>query len=136
MSLFHSAGVAAVAAVGLYGALQLYGFARDNDQQYHDAFHVMEIQANFAGLAKRLPVGTQVGYFSDMPQSETPGRAAFFATRYGAAPRLLVNSESPRYLVGVFSRSQYAPAVAAQRGLVIVQGLGSGFVLFEKKASE
>jgi hypothetical protein len=134
MSLFHTAAVAAVGALGLYGALQQYAFVRDADQQNRDPFRIIEIQANVGTLAARLPAGSEVGFFTDLPPAEVAARGAFIAAQYGLAPHLLVrDTEKPRYVIGVFAQSKDLQGAGDERGLEVVEVLSPGFVLFEKK---
>jgi hypothetical protein len=129
--------VAALAAVGLYNALIQFGLTDQFAAQLPDPYQVMRLSERIRGVQDRIPVTERVGYFSDVPFTETAGQAAFFATRYALAPRIVVKEDAPassqaRFWLGVFGKQEEFAQKGRERGLVMEQDLGGYVVLYRK----
>lgn len=128
-----AAGVAAAAALSLFGALGNYSDTSLAASQYRDPYHVMPRVEALATALGDVPAEATVGYFSDVPFSDPSGSAAFFATQYAAAPHLLIEARPGAradWWIGGFSRPVDYPAEAAAHGLSFVRDLGGGMALF------
>lgn len=127
------AGVAAVSALSLFGALANYSDTRLAASQYRDPYHVLPRVEAFASALHDVPPGAPLGYFSDVSLSGAAGSAAFFATQYAVAPHLLVEP-GPRaraeWWIGSFSRPVDFAAEGAARGLIFVRDVGGGMALY------
>jgi hypothetical protein len=130
------AGIGAVVALALAGALDYYQFLSAYAGSA-DQFQVAAEQPRFSGAAAALPPAGVVGYLSDVPLSDNQGLAWFGAARYALAPRMLVPLEhagKPVWVVGNFIHSADTARVAAEHGLSVAADYGNGVVLFRKDA--
>lgn len=131
------AGVAAVAVVALFGALQQYGLSDQYASQFHDPFHVMAQQERLQPVLARIPVTEKVGYFSDLPDSDLAQQAAFAYTQYAVAPRVLVPwtaKVKPLWWIGALSANDAnLAAQGRERGMVLVENLGNSVGLYRRE---
>jgi hypothetical protein len=129
------AGIAAVAALSLAGALDYSQFLSEYSRSA-DQFQIGAQEARFHDALGALPAGGAVGYVSDVPSRDAQGQAMLGAAQYALAPRILMPLQqggNANWVVGSFARPNEALRVAAERGLSIVSDYGNGVVLFRKE---
>ena len=129
-------GVAAVAAVALFGALQQYAIADAYSARFHDPYQVLTQQERLAPVLARIPESAPVGYLSDLPVNEELGRAGYFVTQYAVAPRLLVRHDikpAPEWVVGYFSKRLDYAVEGQSHGLLLAEDLGAAVVLYRRE---
>lgn len=127
--------VLAVCALGLFGAILNYSAAAKAAKE-SDPYRIGAQKERFGAAQGRLPANAVVGYISDVPTADALGQAMFFGAQYALAPRLLVGAEAgtkPEWWIGSFSKPQDYAAAGAAQGLVLVEDLGQGVVLFRRE---
>ena len=130
----EAAGIAAVAALALAGALDYAQFLAEYSRS-GDRSGMVAQEARFRDAIVTLPPGGIVGYVSDVPPGEAQGQAMLGAAQYALAPRLLVPLKpagNPDYAAGGFARPDGAARAATEHGLSVVADYGNGVVVFRK----
>lgn len=126
-----AAGLAAAAALCLWGAVQSYAteaaYQRDNSDPYMVAMQVQRLGPVLAAV----PQDAVMGYLTDAP-SGVVDAAMFDGALYTLAPRLLERGADHAWVLGNFTRPGDFEAVARSHGLRLVQNFGNGVVLFRK----
>jgi hypothetical protein len=128
------AGIAAVAALALAGALDYSQFLSQYSHSA-DAFQIGAQEERFRDALAALPPGGVVGYVSDVPPGDPQGQAMLGAAQYALAPHIVVPFKAggkADWVVGSFTQASEAAPVAAERGLSIVSDYGNGVVLFRR----
>lgn len=129
-----AAGYVALAA--MFSVLDYYRTASDLSP---DPYGVVAAQERFRDAAVLLPPGAVVGYLSDLPLENPRGSAAFLATQYALAPRILVElhtgGEAASWVVGNYSRPVDSNEVTSRHNLTLVRDCGRGVILFRRTAA-
>jgi hypothetical protein len=126
----------AVAVLGAWGALNSYQVSASYAEKFPDAYGVERSQARFAPLTARVPASAELGYFTDLEDSNPNYAVVFLAAQYAVAPRVLVLLDGkvrPEWVVGNFSRGADFEAAGEARGYALIADLGNGVVLFCRK---
>jgi len=131
------AAVGALAAIAIYNSLIQFGVTDQFSSLYPDPYQVMGLQARLRPVQERVPWTERVGYFSDVPFTEPAGEAAFSASQYALAPRIVLKEDAKtagqaKYWLGVFTKEQNFAEKGRERGLVLEQDLGGYVVLYRK----
>ncbi len=126
--------LAALIAVAIAAVLASADSLQLASQLQPDPFGVESAQQRFAVASTRLTPRGEVGYISDLPLHGNAGTAAFLATQYALAPRLLtpVGHTHPQQAVGNFSRPTDYASAGAKAGYALEADLGNGVVLYTK----
>lgn len=126
--------LAALIAVAIAAVLASADSLQLASQLQPDPFGAESAQQRFAVASTRLTPRGEVGYISDLPLHGSAGTAAFLATQYALAPRLLVpvRQTHPQQAVGNFSRPADYAVAGAKAGYALEADLGNGVVLYTK----
>lgn len=130
-----AAAAIAAAAIAMFSAMTLYSVARAMNETSKDPFHVQMAAEQFAPVLSRIPANAVLGYVSDLELNTDAGKAAFFATQYAIAPRILVDASKGErfdYVLGNWGLAQDYAAAGQSRGLTLVEDFGNGIVLYRK----
>ena len=128
------AGVAATAALCLWGALETYGFERAYQQQNRDPYMVEAQFARLAGIAATVPENAVMGYLTDAQDGSAGASAMLAGAQYVLAPRLLARGTGHEWVLGNFTRPGDFAAVGRSHGLELQQDFGNGAVLYRHEA--
>jgi hypothetical protein len=126
-----------VAVLGAWGALNSYQVSANYAEQYPDAYGGGRAEARFAPLDERVPASAELGYFTDLIDSQPAYGPAFLAAQYAVAPRVLVlvdRQARPEWAVGNFSQPADFSAAGEARGYAMIADLGNGVILFRRKS--
>jgi len=130
-----AAAAIAAAAIAMFSAMTLYSVTRAMNETSKDPFHVQMAAEQFAPVLSRIPANAVLGYVSDLELNTDAGKAAFFATQYAIAPRILVDASKGErfdYVLGNWGLAQDYAAAGQSRGLTLVEDFGNGIVLYRK----
>jgi hypothetical protein len=123
--------------LSVLAGVQSYSGALAMGRQMQDPWKVDLAHRRFEPLRGKLPPNATLGYISDMSTSTDWGLANFFTTQYVLAPRVLVEPQTSRnfeYAIGNFSKQLDYTSYGMMQGLVVVEDLGFGIVLYRKGA--
>jgi hypothetical protein len=126
-----------VAVLGAWGALNSYQVSASYAEQFPDAYGGERAEVRFASLTARVPASAELGYFTDLDESQKAYAPAFLAAQYAVAPRVLVlldREARPEWAVGNFSKPADFSAAGEARGYAMIADLGNGVILFRRKA--
>ncbi|MGB9611822.1 MAG: hypothetical protein ACPL7M_12685 [Bryobacteraceae bacterium] len=134
------AAVVVVAVLAAYNAILQFGLTDQFTSQYPDPYHVMELEARLSRVRDRIPAEERVGYFSDVPFTNPAGQAAFFATQYALAPRIVVKETAKtageaKFWIGIFVRQEDFAQRGRERGLELMEDLGGFVVAYRKQGA-
>ncbi|MBM3747708.1 MAG: hypothetical protein FJW34_18125 [Acidobacteria bacterium] len=130
-------GVGAVTLLALWAVLDYYRLTASYNRDYQDVYRIGAHLERWEDVRSLAPGDAVVGYVSDMKHEDPAGAAAFLATQYALAPRLLVYvkpGRKVRWVVGAFSRPPDLEKIQAEHGLRLVRDFGDGRALFETRA--
>jgi hypothetical protein len=130
------AAIVVVVAAGLSGGLQNWGETDRAAAALQDRYHVAARRQLLQGALAEVPSGARLGYLSDVPPDSPAGSAAFFATQFAVAPRLLVErgTPAPEWWIGCFSRQLDFDAEGRKLSLRMVREIGGGMFLYHAEA--
>jgi hypothetical protein len=124
------AGLAAAAALCLWGTFETYAFETAYQQQNRDPYMIGAQFDRLAPVAAVVPQNAILGYLTDVPQGSVTESAMLIGAQYVLAPRLVVRGAGPEWVLGNFTRPADFGAFGRSRGLELQQDFGNGVVLF------
>ncbi len=128
------AGVAAAAALCLWGALETYAFETAYQEQNRDPYMIAAQVSRLAPVAAAVPEDAVMGYLTDLPDGSVAASAMLMGAQYVLAPRLLARGTNGEWVLGNFTRPADFAALGRSRGLALQQDFGNGAVLFRREA--
>jgi hypothetical protein len=96
-------------------------------------------ERKLSGLNPFLPKFGVIGFltgggdFRPNVIANRPGTKSYFIAQYVLSPLVLVNSRTPKLVIGDFSQQTNSAGIGAKYQLRIVKDLRSGAILFENK---
>ena len=129
------AAVGVAAALGLWGAMDLFAALKQNTQR--DPYRIEETIARYLTAAAALPREARViGYLSDSPYELPRGQVMFFTAQYALAPRLVAaKADGLEWVLGNFAQPGDWSALGTPHGLRVERDLGNGLVLYRRAAA-
>ncbi len=128
------AGIAAAAALCLWGALETYAFETAYQEQNRDPYMLAAQFSRLAPIATAVPKNAVMGYLTDVPEGSVAESAMLIGAQYVLAPRLLARGTDGEWVLGNFTRPADFAALGRSRGLALQQDFGNGAVLFRREA--
>jgi len=131
------AACAAVALLSLWSILGFYSATEDMAGPNADVYKIGEQPARLQDLAGALPASGAIGYFSNVPLSQTLGEVLYLSAEYTLAPRLVTDQRlkpAPVWVIGDFSKPLDLVQFGNERGLALVKDFGNGAVLYRSRA--
>ena len=86
----------------------------------------------YAQLPAAVPPGEVVGYISDLPWEDRRSTVLFLGAQYALAPRILVDDDHQKWVLGNFSAPADFGALGAAQHLVMVRDFGNGVILYRR----
>lgn len=137
------AAVIAASALGLFGALLQFGVTDQFASQYHDPFGVVRHQDRYVAALARVPATEPVGFFTDLPMTETSSQATYAIAQYGIAPHTLLPEQAataaqPRYWIGSFSQETKPEEMQREgnrRGLTLLQRINDASAVYLRQGA-
>ncbi len=125
--MIRNLSVFLAAAIGLWGALDLFEALKRNPQR--DQYRVEEMLARYEPAAAALPADVKViGYVSDQPYEQVRGQVMFFSAQYALAPRLISAKPDQEWVLGNYAQ----PGAGAPAGFRLERDLGNGLALYRR----
>jgi len=132
-----------IALLSVFAAMEHYRRNALVNNGFPDVYRIGEAADRYAELARRFPDNTILGYVSNQDLGTATGGALYFGAQMALAPRILVRSDHPeagRFVLGNFPPSEELDTTIAQTavdsGLDLVEDLGNGVVLYEKRNTQ
>jgi hypothetical protein len=135
-SLRVKVGVAAAAALSLWGVIEYFGFETAYQRQYRDPYKIAAQAARLEGARATVPEDAILGYLTDLEQGSAAASALFNGAQYALAPRILRQDTARTEVLGNFTRPEDYAALGRQHGLVVERDFGNGVVLFRKEPAK
>jgi hypothetical protein len=114
------AGLAAAAALCLWGTFETYAFETAYQQQNRDPYMIGAQFDRLAPVAAVVPQNAILGYLTDVPQGSLTESAMLIGAQYVLAPRLVVRGAGQEWVLGNFTRPADFGAFGRSRGLELL----------------
>ncbi|HEU0123278.1 MAG TPA: hypothetical protein VFQ91_22305 [Bryobacteraceae bacterium] len=123
-----------VASVSLLSTGRLFWEVADYYPAAPSPDGVTAFDSRFQQLRAMLPPKGIIGYITDPGVSATDvnANAEFYLTQYALAPLIVVNSTTPRYLVGNFHHLTTTGSLR-DKGYRLIKEFGNGIALLENE---
>jgi hypothetical protein len=126
-------GIAAAAALCLWGSFESYGVETAYQRQFRDPYLIGAQFSRLAPMLSAVPESAVIGYLTDAQPGSTTDSAMFGGAVYVLAPRLLVRGADHDWVLGNFTRPADFAALGRTNGLRLHQDFGDGVVLFQRE---
>ena len=137
MRIPHSASRVYI-GTGLATALCLWSFFQYNTTKSEmnrttpDPYMIGAQLARYAQLPAAVAPGEVVGYISDLPAADSRSTVLFLGAQYALAPRILVDDDHQKWVLGNFSAPADFGALGATQHLVMVRDFSNGVILYRR----
>src|SRR5262249_31331672 len=129
-------GIAAAAALFLWGAIAYFGFESEYQKQSRDPYQIGSQTARLAGIRAALPETADLGYVTDLEPGSIAATTAFNAALYALSPRLLRKDAAGPQVLGNFSHPIDYAGFGVTRGLRVERDFGSGVILYRREKAQ
>ena len=120
-------GLAIVAVLSVYGALDFYGAQIERNKAQKDSYQIGAQEQRFEALKRELGANAVAGYVSDLSDA-----GILLSAQHALAPVLLVDDVPHQLVVGNFSKPWDYAEFGRARQLALVKDFGNGVTLFRK----